>query len=96
MHPDFVFFNEVDGEVDASIVDPHGHHLEDSLVKLQALARFAEGLRRGVPPDRGAQQDRTATMRVLDLQDEAVRSAVLESSDSPENLYRRFGSDYAL
>ena len=26
----------------ASIVDPHGHHLEDSLVKLQALAEFAE------------------------------------------------------
>jgi hypothetical protein len=42
MHPDFVFFHEVDGEVKASIVDPHGHYLEDSLVKLQALATFAE------------------------------------------------------
>ena len=35
-------------------------------------------------------------MRVLDLQDEAVRTAVLESNDSPETLYREFGSDYAL
>lgn len=42
MHPDFVFFHEVDGEAKASIVDPHGHHLDDSLVKLQALATFAE------------------------------------------------------
>lgn len=42
MHPDFLFFHEVDGYVKASIVDPHGHHLEDSLVKLQALAAFAE------------------------------------------------------
>ena len=42
MHPDFIFFNEVGGEIVPSIVDPHGHHLEDSLVKLQALARFAE------------------------------------------------------
>ncbi|MEV7396711.1 DEAD/DEAH box helicase family protein [Aeromicrobium sp. NPDC092404] len=42
MHPDFIFFHEVEGETKASIVDPHGHHLEDSLVKLQALAAFAE------------------------------------------------------
>jgi type III restriction enzyme len=93
MHPDFVFFNEITGGVRPSIVDPHGHHLEDTLVKLQALARFARNY--------GSEFHRIeaiskpgATMRVLDLQDEAVRSAVLESSDSPENLYRRFGSDY--
>jgi hypothetical protein len=41
MHPDFIFFNEVGDEIVASIVDPHGHHLEDSLIKLQALSRFA-------------------------------------------------------
>ena len=46
MHPDFVFFNEVDGKMRPSIVDPHGHHLEDSLVKLQGLAKFAEDVRR--------------------------------------------------
>jgi hypothetical protein len=90
-----VFFNEVGGAVRPSIVDPHGHHLEDTLVKLQALARFAR--------DYGTEFHRIeaiskpgATMRVLDLQDEAVRTAVLESSDSPETLYRHFGSDYVL
>lgn len=42
MHPDFIFFSQVGGRVVPSIVDPHGHHLEDSLVKLQGLARFAQ------------------------------------------------------
>lgn len=42
MHPDFVFFHEVDGEVKASIVDPHGHHLDDAKAKLRALADFTE------------------------------------------------------
>ena len=35
MHPDFVFFNEVGGKIVASIVDPHGHHLDDALMKLK-------------------------------------------------------------
>jgi hypothetical protein len=42
MHPDFVFFHETDGEVKASIVDPHGHHLDDARMKLNALADYAE------------------------------------------------------
>jgi hypothetical protein len=95
MHPDFVFFNEVAGAVLPSIVDPHGHHLEDTLVKLQALARFAA--------DFGGEFHRieaiskpAATMRVLDLQDAAVREAVLDSAASPEHLYRDVGTDYDL
>ncbi|MDP9433531.1 MAG: hypothetical protein M3P91_12735 [Actinomycetota bacterium] len=42
MHPDFVFFHDIDGSVRASIVDPHGHHLDDATTKLRALADFAE------------------------------------------------------
>ena len=41
-HPDFIFFHEVKGQIKASIVDPHGHHLEDAVTKLRALAEFAE------------------------------------------------------
>ncbi len=41
MHPDFVFFHEVGGQTVASILDPHGHHLDDALMKLKALAMFA-------------------------------------------------------
>ncbi|MBD3926090.1 DEAD/DEAH box helicase family protein [Nocardioides cavernae] len=42
MHPDFVFFHDIDGEVKASIVDPHSHHLDDARMKLNALADYAE------------------------------------------------------
>ena len=43
MQPDFVFFVEkADGEIAPAIVDPHGHHLQDALAKLVALADFAE------------------------------------------------------
>ena len=91
MHPDFIFFNEIGGTVRPSIVDPHGHHLEDSLVKLQGLALFAETY--------GGEFHRIeaiskigASMRVLDLQDATVREEVVRSSKPPEELY---GEDFA-
>jgi hypothetical protein len=86
MHPDFVFFNEVSGKIVPSIVDPHGHHLEDSLVKLQALTRFAG--------DYGSEFHRIEAlakignqMRVLDLQVERVRAGILASDKVPLELY---------
>jgi hypothetical protein len=43
VRPDFVFFSQqADGSIAADIVDPHGHHLADSLPKLHGLARYAE------------------------------------------------------
>jgi len=92
MHPDFVFFNEVGDKIVASIVDPHGHHLEDSLIKLQALVRFAEEF--------GSEFHRIealakvgGTMRVLDLQQESVRAGILASDSVPLALY---SSDLAV
>jgi hypothetical protein len=92
MHPDFVFFNEVGGKIVASIVDPHGHHLEDSLLKLQALARFAS--------EYGSEFHRieplaeiSSHMRVLDLQAKRVRAGVLASNSTPLELYH---SDLAV
>ncbi|MBM9458771.1 DEAD/DEAH box helicase family protein [Nocardioides sp. zg-536] len=92
MHPDFIFFNEVDGAIRPSIVDPHGHHLQDSLLKLQALVRFAK--------DYGSEFHRIEAlaeidgkMRVLDLQLDRVRAGILGSADAPEVLYR---SDLAV
>lgn len=93
MHPDFVFFNEVGGEIVASIVDPHGHHLEDSLIKLQALARFAR--------DYGSAFHRiealakpAKTMRVIDLQVEEVRDGVLHASETA--TLELYNSDLAV
>jgi type III restriction enzyme len=86
MHPDFIFFNRIDGVVRASIVDPHGHHLEDSMVKLQGLARFAA--------DHGdrfhgihAVSRAGISMRVLDLKIPVVRDAVLAAKPPPIELY---------
>ncbi|MGO4600386.1 DEAD/DEAH box helicase [Terrabacter sp. 2YAF2] len=94
MHPDFVFFNEVGGQIRASIVDPHGHHLEDSLMKLQALTRFAKEF--------GSEFHRieavakiNGTMRILDVQDERVRAGILASDQSPLELYAsNLAADY--
>lgn len=92
MHPDFIFFNEIGEDIVVSIVDPHGHHLEDSLIKLQALARFAE--------DYGSEFHRIEAlakignqMRVLDLQDDAVRAGIRTSDKAPLELYN---SDLAV
>jgi len=92
MHPDFIFFNEVGGKVRASIVDPHGHHLEDSLLKLRGLARFAE--------EHGDEFHRIesvtkigTTMRILDLQIPVVREALIRGDDTPIELYQ---SDLAV
>lgn len=92
LHPDFVFFNEVDGGVMASIVDPHGHHLEDSLVKLQGLANFASAY--GDEFHHIWAVSKTgASMRILDLKIPAVRDAILASNKPPMELYE---SDVAI
>lgn len=86
MHPDFIFFNEIGGNVRASIVDPHGHHLEDSLVKLQGLARFAETYGEEFHRIEAITKIGSA-MRVLDLQNPEVRAAVLRENRSVTALY---------
>jgi hypothetical protein len=87
MHPDFIFFNEVGGTVRASIVDPHGHHLDDAMTKLQGLARFAN--------DYGGEFHRIeaisklgTTMRILDLQRAEVREALIHGKQTPIEYYK--------
>jgi len=88
MHPDFVFFHEVGGKIVASIVDPHGHHLPDALMKLKALAMFAK-------TDGNAFHRIEAVaevdghMKVLDMKTHAVREPVLFVKDnSAVAIYR--------
>jgi len=87
MHPDFIFFHEVAGETVASIVDPHGHHLNDAVVKMKALASFAAafGSRFHRIEALAEVDDR---MRVVDVQVEAVRDAVMAWTESAVELYR--------
>lgn len=99
MHPDFIFFSEIDGEVRASIVDPHGHHLEDSVPKLKALAEFAS--------DYGDEFHRIEALskigsqwRVIDMQDPDVRAKVealdLPNHNTGEAYKQEFARDYDL
>jgi hypothetical protein len=87
MHPDFVFFHEVGGKIVASILDPHGYHLDDALMKLKALATFAgkydEAFHR---IEALAEVD--GRMKVVDMKIEAVRDAVLVREESPAYIYR--------
>lgn len=86
MHPDFIFFHEVDGTVRASIVDPHGHHLEDASAKIRALLEYAR--RYGDTFHRiESLAEVKGTMRVLDLKDEAVQDAVLAHRGPAAELY---------
>lgn len=86
MHPDFIFFNEIGGEVKASIVDPHGHHLEDSMVKLRALADFARDF--GDRFHRIEALDKVGDkMKLLDLKDSDTRAAIRVWAGSVEALY---------
>jgi type III restriction enzyme len=94
LRPDFVFFIEAeDGSVSASIVDPHGHHLADALPKLQGLANYAEL--------HGSHYQRIEavaklgdTLRVLDLTEASVRSAVAVAAEASSLYQSAHATDY--
>jgi hypothetical protein len=87
MHPDFVFFNRIGDVVRPSIVDPHGQHLEDSLVKLQGLASFAERYGDAFHRIEATVKD-GGTWRVLDLKRAEVRLEIASHTGSVLELYK--------
>lgn len=94
MHPDFVFFNRVGDEVTPSIVDPHGQHLEDSIVKLQGLANYAERYGEHYHRIEALVKD-GAKWRVLDLKRADVREAVKHHTGPVMALYAKpIADDY--
>lgn len=86
MHPDFVFFEKLDGNVMPSIVDPHGQHLEDSLVKLQGLAKYAERYGQSFHRIDAVVQDGN-NWRKLNLKNPSVRELVLSHDGVVNSLY---------
>lgn len=97
LHPDFLIFTLVNGAIRPSIVDPHGTHLDDSIVKLRGLAAFAE--KHG---DKFHRIDSIGTngtsgeLRVLDMLDPAVREAIRETKGSASGLFgSEIGAKYA-
>ena len=102
MQPDFIFFTKMaDGTIGASIVDPHGHHLQDGLGKLKGLTEFAEehseafvridAISSNEKGDLGA--DTKGALLLLDLLDRDVRK-VVRSSASAAEAYRDAGVKY--
>ena len=94
MHPDFIFFHEIDGAVRASILDPHGFHLEDATMKLRALASFADRHGSGFHRVDALAAVQGKMMR-LDMQRADVREAVLLGGQDAEALYSsEFAEEY--
>lgn len=102
MQPDFVFFaSKADGQIAPVIVDPHGHHLNDALDKLKALANFAEefgehfmrieAISKNDNGDLGTALK--GKLMMLDLLNHNVRVGVRES-ESAAAAYRDVGMKY--
>ena len=67
--------------------DPHGHHLDDALMKLKALARFA-GIYGEAFHRIEALTEVDGRMKVIDMKIGAVRESVLVVKQSLVDLYR--------
>ena len=65
-----------DGDLAASIIDPHGDHLADAKNKLRALADYAETHGERYLRIQSVAKVSDGTLRALDLLNEDVRQAV--------------------
>lgn len=79
--PDFIVFTETHDGVKASIVDPHGTYLEDSLDKLQGLALYAEQYGDQYVEIRALSDEQKGIVKVLELTDAETREHVLNSEN---------------
>ncbi|MFD1210997.1 DEAD/DEAH box helicase [Arthrobacter sp. GCM10027362] len=94
LSPDFVFFHHVDGEVAASILDPHAQSLSDSVPKLKGLAEYAK--------KHGDKYQRIESIikindvyYSLNLKDALVQEAIENYRDPrPEALYLEHAGKY--
>jgi type III restriction enzyme len=87
LRPDFLFFaEESNGSLVVDIVDPHGIHLAEALVKLQGLARYVAA-HPGVFRRVEAVTEAMGRLRVLDLQRADVRKAI-ELADDASTVYK--------
>lgn len=86
MRPDFLFFSERDGQVEVSIIDPHGIHLVNPEARLKGLADYAS-THAGIFKRIEAVTDIEGTPRVLDMMRAEVRTAV-HAATSAAVLFR--------
>lgn len=93
LRPDFIVFNDVNGQVKPSIVDPHGTHLSDSLPKLRGLAKFAKQY-----GDKFYRIESIALVkgeyRKLDMMEERVQQAVTTATNVEELFTSNVSDEY--
>ena len=94
MCPDFVFFHCDSENMQASIVDPHGHHLVDALPKLRGLADFAAAHDRSFHRIESVARMTNGTLRVLDLKRPDVRAAIADTDDTEALYLSDLANDY--
>ncbi len=96
VRPDFLFFaTQGDGSLAVDLIDPHGLHLSDALVKLQGLALYAashaDAYRR---IESIAQVKGSDKLRVLDLKRQDVRDAITVGQDAEVLFSSGLADDY--
>jgi hypothetical protein len=95
MHPDFIVFNKIGGVIKPSIVDPHGTHLDDALVKLQGLAHYAKDYGDEFHRIDAIAEGVGGELRVLDMKQDKIRDAVLHSKQTAGELFATLAEKYA-
>ena len=94
VRPDFIFFaTAANGSVVADLVDPHGLHLADALPKLRGLALYA-ATRAGAYRRIESVAEAFGKLRVLDLMNAEVRSAIAQADDAASLFKGPMAMDY--
>ena len=92
---DFLIISRRDnGQLAASIVDPHGDHLADAKAKLRALANFAETYGRHFLRIQSISKAADGELHVLDLLEPQIRKAVREFEGG--KVSPLYTSEYAM
>lgn len=92
LHPDFIFFENVNGCEMPAVVDPHGLHLSDTMPKLKGIARYVEDF--GETFSRyWFVSDYKGQATYLDMKDEKTRAIIGTASDAYE-CFAKCGKKY--
>lgn len=94
LRPDFIFFScSSDGEVVADIVDPHGSHLQDYLLKMKGLANYAD-THKGQFGRIESVTEIDGKMRCLNFVEPAARRVIQKAKSIKEAFSSHAARDY--
>lgn len=77
-HPDFIFFERVEGKVMPYIVDPHGAYLADSLEKLRGYVDYVRKFGDTFSRVWSLDEIKDGQKRYLDLKDRTTQKAIID------------------